>query len=139
MTEEAPEPELREGGPRIPSWVLAPGNFVQVYWVNYLSRNAETQGIIRTSGRECIVITPNSTSPVEKGTTINVSRIRHVDVIIESDDAKDIRRRAWELLRESAGYINKRSSWDRRNFLSAMYELLRIFPELKEEPEDEGP
>jgi hypothetical protein len=106
--------------------------------VNYMSRNTETQGIIRSSGGGCVVIGPSSSTPIEKCTTINVTRIRNVDVIMESDEAKDIRKRAWELLKEAAGYLNRRSTWDKDNFDSAMQELIAVFPYLRQESENEG-
>jgi hypothetical protein len=137
VTNEPQTLESTEDGPNPPPWALAPGNFVHVYWVNYRGRETETQGIVREFSGDCVLVTATSSTPLEKGVWISTSRIRHTDVILEGESGKDARKRAWELIKRSAGHINRRSTWEPELFFAAMQELAEIFPDIKKEKPDE--
>lgn len=125
------------GRPKPIRWDLSPGNFVHLYWISGMGRTVETQGVIRENGGGCVIVTPNPFSPLDKGTTINIGRIRHVDVITEGNSAKEVRKQAWELLKEASRCINRVSTWDSDGFMQAMADLSAIFPDIRKGPPDE--
>ena len=96
-----------------------------------MGRTVETHGVIRSNGGGCIVVTSTAFTPLEKATTIHSTRVRHVDVITEGDEAKLIRKQAWEILKDASKCINRVSTWDQEGFMQAMSDLSRIFPEMK--------
>lgn len=137
MTEVAPDEDQRISRPKPIRWDLAPGNYVHLYWVSGLGRTVETHGVIRTNGGGCVKIAPNAFSPLEKATEIHISRIREVDVITEGEEGKNVRKRAWEILKDASKCINRVSTWDPDGFMQAMTDLALIFPKIRLEPEDE--
>lgn len=97
-----------------------------------MGRTVETHGVIRSNGGGCIVVTDNAFTSLDKGKQIFIGRIRHVDVITEGQEAKAIRRQAWELLKEASRCINKVSTWDSDGFMTSMADLVGIFPVIRE-------
>lgn len=53
-------------------------------------------------------------------------------MILEGEEAKEVRRKAWQLLKEAAGHINRRSDWNPDGFFGSMNQLISIFPQIKE-------
>lgn len=137
MTEVVQDESQQVDRPRPTRWDLAPGNYVHMYWVSGMGRTVETHGVIRSNGGGCVIITANALTPLDKAQTINIQRIRHVDVITEGNEAKVIRKQAWELLKQASRCINRVSTWDSDGFMLSMADLMRIFPTIREVATDE--
>lgn len=125
---------LEEEGRAVPiPWRLAPGNFANLYWTNYQGRMRETQGVIIEVRDGMVSVNKQGGSKSEVGgELIHLSRIVSVDVIVEGDAAKEIRKRVWELTRQAAACINSKSEWDRDGYFAAWRSICEILPELKE-------
>lgn len=137
MTDVALVTAAEEPRPKLAPWSLSRGNFVHVYWINSRLRTTETQGIVRDVRGDQVYITPTKSTPLEKATVVHMERVREVDVILEGEEGKDARRKAWELIKQAAGCINRRSEWDPEGFFGAMEQLTRIFPQIKKVVEEE--
>jgi hypothetical protein len=135
VTDVAPEAAPEEPSPKLVPWALSRGNFVHILWINSRLRTTETQGLVREIRGGCVYVTPTSYSPMEKATVINIDRVRNVDVIIEGEEGKDARKKAWELIKQAAGCINRRSDWDPNGFFDRMSKLSSIFPQIKQDAE----
>lgn len=121
-----------ESGPILIPWRLAIGNFVSVTWLNWQGRARETIGQVTDVNDEFVVIRPRTRKRADEVERINHSRITGVEVIKEGDEAIELRRRAWSIVKRAASHINRRSSWEREDFLRDMQKVLDIFPELRE-------
>lgn len=120
-----------QGRPVPIPWRLARGNFVNIYWVNWQDRHRETQGQI-VEVRDGLVRIHRSPSSEAGGQAIDITRITGVDVIVEGDAGREIRRRVWELTKQAAGCINSKTAWDRAGFFAAWDMICEIMPELRE-------
>lgn len=114
-----------EDGETFP-WSLSVGNFVSICWVNYRGRSAETNGVIRSHGNESVNVSSDG-----KNVSIGIGRITRVDVIKESKQGREVRKKAWFLLRDAARSLNKQTAWEEGEFFSVMEDLARIFPKIK--------
>lgn len=121
-----------ESGPILVPWRLAVGNFVSVAWQNWQGRARETIGQVLEVRTETVIIRPKNRKKADDTEEVHLSRILGVEVIKEGDDAVEVRRQAWLLIKRAASRINSRNTWDRDGLFHDLRKIQDIFPELKE-------
>lgn len=121
-----------ESGPILIPWRLAVGNYVSVAWQNWQGRTRETIGHVLEVHSETVVIRPRNRKRADDVEQIHRSRITDVQVIKEGDEAIEIRKHAWQIIKRAASRINSRSTWDREGLIRDLSKIQDIFPELKE-------